>query len=377
MVEWSLNRGIKMNTENKFVGFDKPNLSKEKADMIFNEVFGACDLMDKECYYDPLGSTGVKVDKRASMGHSFMKSGNMRLMKTPGTSITTTTGGTHTSYSLMPAFIAPEVVDQSVKFTPLVAMLARRACKGKSYVYDTVSAKGGASFRPAGANLASVSDTRSSGEVAMKFLYAVGEVLGPAQAMGRINLMAEDLRVKTASMNEALENEIINGNVSTNALGFNGLIASITTNSTSSAGQPITLEDVRSDMNDAFEAGGNNGTGFIDLVVTDGYTHGVLKGLLMDYQRNIGNPVKTMAFGIPGTFEIDGAEFIKDRFMPTTAGSRGIVYIDTRHVYLGVLQDYTYKEMGVSGDFDKYFIKWYGALVVDAEDHCAQRTSLE
>jgi hypothetical protein len=49
--------------------------------------------------------------------------------------------------------------------------------------------------------------------------------------------------------------------------------------------QAITIEQIRTDLNTSFEA-----NGLIDIAVTDGYTFNYLKGLLMDFQRNIDKP---------------------------------------------------------------------------------------
>ena len=188
---------------------------------------------------------------------------------------------------------------------------------------------------------------------------------------GFINLMAEDIRSKTDSMNKLLENTIINGDASTNTLEFTGLLASITSHAPSSAGAALTIDNVRTDLTTAFEA-----NGMIDLCVMDGSTFNSFKGLLMDFQRNVERPGPTMDFGIPDAFTFDGVLFIKDRYMPTTAGSRQVMYLDTRYVFLAVLQDYTYEELSKNNDSDSYMIKWYGALVVTFESAMVKRTSV-
>jgi len=72
----------------------------------------------------------------------------------------------------------------------------------------------------------------------------------------------------------------------------------------------------------------------------------------------------------------DGILFIKDRYMPTTAASRRIIYLDTRYLFLAVLQDYTYEEFGKVNDSQKYMIKWYGTMVVNFESAMVQRYGL-
>lgn len=346
------------------MAFGSCNLSNAEAGLAFDMTFGKAGIAEEETYYDPLR----QVDKRVEIGKSLQSE-----MIRKGPSIGHTSGGTYTGYGLMPPFVDPSIVDKTVRETPLVRLLARRAIRGRSYVYNILSAKAGALFLGDDAALSDQVDTRTIATVDMKFLYAVGRVTGPAMASGEgfINLLAEDIRVKTASMNEALENEIINGNTTTNALGFQGLIQTITTNSTSNSGGRLTLEQIRTDINTSFEA-----NGLIDLIVTDGQTFNYVKGLLQDFQRNVERPSGQMDFGIPDAFMFDGVLFIKDRYMPTTAASRRAIYLDSRYVFLAVLQDITFEELAKVNDSQKYMLKWYGALCVTFESAMVQRTSL-
>lgn len=352
-------------------GFGTSQLSSEnEAFMKFEEGFGKIGVGHEETYYPGLRA-GHKAcnESLIKLGKKFEEVAT--LTKAP--SISTTSGGTYTGYGLMTPYVDPSIVDRTVRETPLVKLLPRKAVKGRSYVYNLISAKAGAAFLGDDAALSDQVDTRSTTTVAMKYLYAVGRVTGPSLASGQgfINLMAEDIRVKTASMNEKLENEIVNGDTTVDSLGFNGLIASLTTNTTNNSGAEITLEQIRDDINTAFEA-----NGLIDLVVVDGNTLNHIKGLLMTFQRNVERPSEDMQFGIPDSFMFDGALFIKDRYMPTTATSRRAIYLDTRYVYLAVLQDYTYFELAKTNDSDKYAIKWYGALVVTFESAMVMRYGL-
>jgi hypothetical protein len=341
-------------------------MSNAEAGLAFDLCFGKAGIMEEETYYDPMR----KVDKRERIGKAYLRS--MR-QKVGTASINVDTGGTFTGYGHMPPFTDPSVVDRTVRETPLVKLLARKAIRGRSYVYVALTAKAGAKFLDDDAPLADQIDTRTTTNVPIKYLYAVGRVTNPAQASGEgfLNLMAEDIRAKSASMNEALENEIVNGAVATDANGFDGLRTTITTNSTANGGAEITLAQIRDDTNTSFE-----GNGIIDLVVTDGRTFNYIKGLLMDFQRNIERPSGNMDFGIPDAFTFDGALFIKNRYMPTTASSREILYLDTRYIFLAVLQDVSYAELAQINDSQKYYLRWYGALVVNFESVQVKRTGL-
>jgi len=339
--------------------FARQSLSNAEAEYAFEKVFGAAGIANESTYYDPIRG----IDKRAQIGKRLLE-------KAP--SMSTTSGSTYTGYSMLPPFVDPSIVDRTVRETPLVKLVPRRAVRGRSYVYNILSTKAGADFLGEDASLSEQVDTRATGTATMSYLYAVGRITGPAIASETIiDLMAEDIRVKTASMNEALENELINGNTTTDPLGFNGLLAAITTNATNNAGANITLEQIRTDINTSFEA-----NGLVDLAVTDGYTFNYIKGLLMDFQRNVERPSGAMDFGIPDAFTFDGILFIKDRYMPTVAASRQIVFLDTRYLFLAVLQDYTYEELAKTNDSQKYYIKWYGTLVVNFQAAMVRRYGL-
>jgi hypothetical protein len=345
------------------MAFGSLGIGNAEAGHVFDKCFGVANIAEEQTYYAPMKG----IDKRAEIGEALKQD---MVAKAP--SMPSTVGGTYTGYSMLPPFVDASIVDKTVRETPLVKLLPRKAIRGRSYVYNILSAKAGASFMGEDAALAEQVDTRSTGTAAMKFLYAVGRVTGIASASQTIiNLLAEDIRVKTASMNEALENEIVNGAVATNALGFNGLTASITTNTTDNSGANITLDDIREDLNTSFEA-----NGMIDLAVTDGNTHNYIKGLLMDFQRNVERPSGVMDFGIPDAFMFDGVLFIKDRYAPTTAAARRIYYLDTRYLFLAVLQDYTFEELAKVNDSQKYMLKWYGTMVVNFESAMVQRYGL-
>ena len=272
------------------MAFSTSNMTNADASYAFDSGFGKCGVQEGECYYNPVHG----IDKRKEMGITYMTG----LTKTP--SISHTTGGTVTVFGLMPSFFDPSVVDRTARMTPLVRMLPRRAARGRAYVYNALTAKAlptagtaGEGFKGDDAALAEDVDTRTAVSTVMKFAYVVGRVTGPALSSGEgfLNLLAEDIRVKTAAMNEILENEIVNGNTSTNSLGFDGLRASISTNSTDNSGAAITLDQIRDDMNTVFEANGQ-----VDLVVSDGSTHNSIKGLLQDFQRNVERPAPEMQF---------------------------------------------------------------------------------
>jgi hypothetical protein len=313
------------------------------------------------------------LDLRKEIGAVLKEKGVIQ--KAP---VSSTTGGTYTNYGLFPAFPLAEVVDRTVRETPLVRLLRRVANRGPTHVYNILTAKQLGNFTTEDAAISDFSHTRTLATASMKILVAEGRVTDFAQAASSsYNPMQNELAVANDALAQALENEIINGDTSVDALGFNGLLASITTNAANNSNTNVTLAQMRTDMGNSFITGTSGvGTGLIDLVVTDVFTHNYIKGLLMDFQRNIEKPAANMDFGIPDAFMFDGALVIRDRFMPSTAASRQLVYLDTRYVYLAVLRDVTYDEMAKTNLSKKFVLSWFGSLIVSFEAACARRYGL-
>ena len=286
-------------------------------------------------------------------------------------SIDTQTGGAGTAgTALVPVWVDSNIVDRTAKQTPLRTMLPRRAVKGLTYDYVPLTAKGGAVFAFENGAIADQVDTFDRVSIPIKFAYAKGRVSGPAIAAmrGFIDPSQLDLGIKTTSMFELAEETIVNGDASTNPEEYNGLIQTITTNTTNLSGASPTLAQLRAEIATSFNNQGN-----VELAVTDASTHNYLKGLLLDIQRNVETPSQgQMGFGIPDAFTFDGVLFIRDRFMPTTSTARRILFLDPRFVFMAVLQDITYEEKAVENDSFVYMLKEYSALAVTHEAACTQ-----
>ena len=342
------------------------NSNDINAEVAFDSFFAKAGIGVDQEYY-----TGFNASESLTTAKESIVPMYKELIAKASPSMDSSTGGTYTGYTIFPPFLDPIIVDRTIRQTPLVFMLPRRAVRGRSIVYSILSAKGGASFKLEDAPQNVDTNTRSTGTATIKFLYAVGRMTGVAIASQTIfNMQSEEIRVTTASMNEALENSIING-TSADANGFGGLIDAISTNTETNSGAEITLADIRDDLNTSFEA-----NGMINLIVTDGRTHNYIKGLLQDYMRNTEQPTTDMKFGIPDAFYFDGVLFIRDRYMPTTAASRRVLYLDTRYIYLAVLQEMTMEELAKVNDSRKFMIKWYGTMVTTFESSSVMRYGL-
>jgi hypothetical protein len=307
-------------------------------------------------YYNPF--TGI--NKKDNISSSLQKA-----------SIDTQTGGPGTAgTALVPVYVDPKFVDRTVRETPLRNVLPRRAVKGLTYDYVPLTSKGGAVWAAENAAIADQVDVYDRASVGIKFLYAKGRVSGPSIAAmrGFVDPTQLDLSVKTVSIMEAEEDMIINGDASTNPEEPSGLIVSITTNTTDLSGGLPTLAGIRAEFATSFNNNGN-----VNMAVTDATTHNYVKGLLLDIQRQVTNPSEAvLGFGIPDAFEFDGVMFIRDRFMPTGASAKRILFLDTRYTFMAVLQDLTYEEKASENDSSVYMLKLYEAFVLTHEAACTQ-----
>jgi len=318
--------------------------SRFNAGKIDKDSFGG---FSKE-YYNPFN----KVDSRMDIAKATMEKA----------SIDSQTGGAGTAgTALVPVYPDPNVVNRTIRATPLRNMTPRRAMRGLTYDYIPLTAKGGAFWAAENGSLAVVDDTYDRVSVAVKFLYAKGLISGPAIAgmRGFIDPTQLDLGVKTDSIYEAEEDALINGDASTTPLEPSGMIKLITTNTTNRAGGNPTLPLIRAEIATTF-----NAKGFPTLAITDATTHNYVKGLLLDIQRQVTNPSQgILGFGIPDAFEFDQLMFIKDIFMPTGASSKRILFLDMRYIFLAVLQDLTYEEKYTDQDGFVYLLKEYLTVV--------------
>jgi len=323
---------------------------------VYDDAFGgqSCE------YYNPVAG----VNKIPQIKEAF-------IAKSSGSSIDTQTGGAGTAgTALVPVYVDNKIVDRTIRETPVRNILARRAVRGLTYDFVPLTAKGGAVWRAENASIADQIDTYDRVSVDIKFLYAKGRVSGPAIAAmrGFIDPSALDLSVKTASIMEAEEDAIINGDASSNPAEPNGLITTITTNTTNLSGTSPKLAQIRAEFATSY-----NSNGQINLAVTDATTHNYIKGLLLDLQRNVEKVDSSiLGFGIVDAFMFDGVIFIRDKFMPTTGSAKRILFLDTRYVFMAVLQDLTYEEKASENDSSVYMLKEYVTPVVTFEAACTQ-----
>ncbi|KKM74422.1 hypothetical protein LCGC14_1400530 [marine sediment metagenome] len=333
-------------------------------DAAFEQSFGN-QVSNEQMYSNPW----AKKDMRPEMYKTRMPAIHKAL--------TSTSGGAGTAgNALIPVFVDPEIVDLTRKQTPIVELIPRRAIRGKTIDFNQITAITAAQWLNEDAALSEQTDTYTRQTVAIKYLYSVGRITGPAQSAmrGYLDGLNFELRNKTLAMRYLEEETILRGNTSgssafANTRSFVGFENAITTNSAAQS-DFATISAIRTRVDNAF-----NTSGIVQWAVTDPFTHTYLKGLLMDFQRFVGEQ-ENLPFGIRGSYNIDGVDFIKSRFMNTTSTSRNIFFIDPTAVEMGVLQDMTFQELAKTNDSDKFMLKMYEALAMKAQQFCASLTSI-
>jgi hypothetical protein len=311
--------------------------------------------------------------------------------------LTSQSGGAGTAgYALVPVYVDPRIVDQSRKYTPLTEILPRVTNYGLTADYNVISAKGAAYSAAEDAPLPEANNTYARNSAAIKFLYSVGRVTGPAlasippytlsgfaPASGAATIspfsdqsaptpMQIEVLSKARALKELEENLLLNGSVSTDATQFDGLIVALGTstrlNVAAGNGGLIALSDIDALLQKAFDNGGRP-----DLAVCNSNTFRQLQTLL---QQKIGylqaSVVNEWGFSEIVINTIVGPlRVIPSMYLSNSAGVGRFLALDTSVIEVRVLQDLTYEELAKTNDSQKFLLKEYITLVVKAPSFCA------
>ncbi len=302
-------------------------------------------------------------------------------------------GGAGTAgFALVPIYVDPRIVDQSRKYTPLVEMLPRVTNQGLTADYNIITAKGAAYTANPDAPLPEADDTEDRQSTAIKFLYSIGRVLGPMQAampsyilegfqptgagnvagsvftpQGVPNAKQYQVLMKARAMKELEENLIINGDASTDATQFSGIVKlQGTVNQTDLGGAALTWDDVEDTVALAFDDGGRPKLG-----VCDSSTMVDLRKLMIDTFRYTPEQLvagATLPFGVPPQIVLQTMvgpiPVLPSMFLTNTSGSKQLYFLDTDFIEMRVLQDMTYEDLAKINDSQKFMLKIYEALII-------------
>ena len=344
---------------------------------VYQHSFGP--LQDKSIITDGIGGN---TDLRPMLDNAMVKGFK---------ALTPETGGAATAgYALIPVYVDSRIVDQSRKYTPLVELIPRVTNMGMTADYNIITAKGGAETAGLDAALAESNDTYDRQSVAIKFLYSVGRVLGQTQAAmpsyilegfqpsgagntagspfgpsSAPNAKQIEVLLKARAMKELEENLIINGDASSDATQYSGIVKlQGTTNQLDLDSAPITWDDVETAIQYAFDDGGRPKLGIASSsVVAD------LRKIMIDSYRvspsDLGGEI---VFGIPSRLILDTMvgpiPVLPSMYLSNTSGAKQIYFLDTDYIEMRVLQDMTYEDLAKTNDSNKFMLKIYEALIM-------------
>lgn len=299
--------------------------------------------------------------------------------------LTITAGGEGTAgYAMIPIRYDPLIVDVTRKQTPLVDSIIRRVVNQGTYaVYNNQTVKAAAVVAGEDGVVADQTSTYDNYSIAIKYLYAKGRITGPAQAampswtmsgyqpsgsglpgsswsnVSAPNAMQLEILDRARALKELEENLILNGDDSSDANEFDGLITlQSTTNKVTISAAP-SLANLATVDGYCFADGGRPTIG----ICSPG-AYSTIKNLLdakIGYLQS--SVVTSYGFSAITYNGIQGpVALIPSRFMGEDIHGQ-ILWLDDSVVEMRVLQDMTYKELAPGNDSEAFMLKIYEALI--------------
>lgn len=305
--------------------------------------------------------------------------------------LSSTAGGAGTAgYALVPIYVDPRIVDQTRKFTPLVELIPRVTNQGLTADYDIITAKGGGFTAAEDAALNETNDTYDRSSTAIKFLYAVGRVTGPVQSampsyilegfqpsgsglgggnpfgsQGVPNAKQLEVVMKARSLRELEENLIINGDASTDATQFSGIVKlQSTTNVVDLNGAALTWDDIETAVRYAFDDGGRPKI----AVASSAVVQDIRKIVVDTFHYSPSDMNGNLPFGVSASLVLQTMvgpiPVIPSMYLSNTSGAKQIYFLDTDYIEMRVLQDMTYEDLAKTNDSQKFMLKIYECLIM-------------
>ena len=299
--------------------------------------------------------------------------------------LSTTAGGAGTAgYAMVPIFVDPRVVDTTRKYTPLVEIVPRVTNQGMYADYNVITAKGGGITAIEDAALTETNTTYDRQSTAIKFLYSVGRVTGPAIAampawslggltsaggatgafndQNATNAKQMEVLVKTREIRELEESLIVNGDASTDATQFSGIVTLMAaTNTVDKNTSAMTLADIDTAIQYAFDDGGRP-----NLAVCSSNVFSDLLGLLtakIGYMQTTEQVFWGFSTIVLNTM-VGKVPVIPSMYLSNVSGSKAIYFLDMSVVEMRVLQDLTYEDLAKTNDSQKFMLKIYECLIM-------------
>ena len=347
-------------------------------------------LANGTVYQDSMGShgrTGLKSDLREQFA---------AVIETNLKALNTDTGDGSTDKVMIPLYVDPKVVDLTRKQTPIVDVIPRVSNQGRTAEFNQITAKGGAFFQTEDGTLTETDTTFARQSVPIKYMYSVGRTTGQAQAAqpgfnlmgfqpqggpigsfsdaGVPNANQSNVLIKARELRELEEDTIINGDASTAAVEFSGIVKTLNgVNNTAKSGAALALADINTSVKDAYVDGG-----LINFSFCDAVTFTKLQSLL---NAKIGFLQSTTSteFGFTAitlNTMVGAVKVMPSRFLSATAAAQSMYFLDLSVWEMRVLQDMTFERLAKTNDSDKFMIKQYEALICRAPQFNASITGM-
>jgi len=324
-----------------------------------------------------------EIDLREQMGQQI--NANLK-------SLSTTAGGPGTAgYAMVPINVDPRIIDQTRKYTPLVEIIPRVTNIGMYADYNVITAKGGATTYAEGASLSATDTTFDRKSEEIKFLYAIGETTGQANAampswnlggiaptggatggfndQNAVNADQLNVLVKTREIRELQERLIIAGDKGSVATEYDGIIQIMgSTNAVDKSSAAMTLADIDIAIQGAFDNGGRPNMAvcssgvFTDLLGLLTAKIGYMQSTQEVYWGFSTIVLNTMVGQIP---------VIPSMYMSNTANSKAIYFLDMSVVEMRVLQDLTFEKLAKVKDSQEFMLKIYECFLIKNPSFCA------
>lgn len=345
----------------------------------YTQSFG--NLQDGTLYVDAIN----KVDARPDLKTLF----NVGLHAVQQKALTSIAGGAGTAgYAMVPVYVDPRIVDTTRKYTPLVEMFPRVTNMGRTADYNQITAKGGAVSAAEDAALPEQTDTYDRASTTIKYLYSVGRVTGQARAaypsyilegfqatgtglagtgftpQSAPNAKQLEVIVKARAMREKEEALIVNGDASTTASEYDGIVLlQSTTNKVDKNTTAVEYNDIETAIRYAFDDSGRP-----NLAVASSDVVADLRKLMIDtFNYRPVDMTTTLPFGVSSHLVLEtmvGAiPVIPSQNLSNTSGSKAIYFLDMNFWEMRVLQDMAYEDLAKTNDSEKFMLKIYEALI--------------
>jgi len=281
-------------------------------------------------------------------------------------------------------------VDVTRKFTPLVELIPRVTNQGTTADYNKITAKGGGYTAAEDAALPETTDTYERASTSIKFLYAVGRVTGVMQAAmpsyilegfqptgsglgggepfspsGVPNAKQLEVIMKAREMRELEESLIVNGDASTTATEFSGIVKlQSTTNVVDLNSAALTWDDIETAVRYAFDDGGRPKI----AVASSSVVQDIRKIIIDTFRYNPSDTTGSLPFGVSAAIVLQTMvgpiPVIPSMYLSNTSGAKQIYFLDTDYIEMRVLQDMTYEDLAHANDSQKFMLKIYEALIM-------------